>query len=314
MELLPILKLKVKDALPLTFATFSADLMPPLILYARCSTWLTWVTERLEIERYGGVATRPAHSLDDPLLTLQDDRHIVMFANENGDALVKRLTELGTIANLQANTKRQLIVRNLHRFPIHLQPRLKYAIDICQRKCTLVFTSNTLLNVHPVLQSRCGLLNCNPPKDTWPMLMSSLGSFSDETIRKVIADPRSDSIIAAVLLLEHYAVFHEMPCDVISDFCQNVISKLMAKNTHMSLAQTIVRQMSKFVCQYKLSVTDMIMAITRNQRAPVAAVVPELIRMSTNLSQDITQRHTLVACETFLWNCYALGQGLEPVL
>lgn len=307
--MLPLLKSKVKASIePSLLSSALSETFPPLLLHARCSTWMDWVIECLEVTRYGGVATEHMSEF-----IWSGFNHQVCTADTNGETLVKHLTELGTISHLvlpgTQTTKRHVIVRHLHRIPLHFQHKIKNAIDTCQSNCTLIFTTSSLNKIHYVLQSRCGAINCNPPKASWPALM--LGMGPESAINSVIDDSRSDTVLAAVLLLEHVLIFDCKPKDRTMDYFKQTVALLGEKATTLASALACIRQAGKFACNFRLNLSDVVYAIVRSVHNGSDYLK---IASSMTLEPGVTQRHTLVAIETFLWHIYALGQGVEPVL
>lgn len=295
------LKANVLDALtPTAAVVFTADpnSLPPLVLCAKCATWLEWLTERLQLERYKCVATRPTP------LGHQAETHLVFSVEpDNSDEIVDQLIELGRTGTLQADAKRQIIVRNLHKMGASAQSRLKHALDLCQMQCAIVFTSSHAMNMH----GRCTIVNCNPPKARWRAMLAPAGGGD---LERVLSDPRSDSLIAAALLLDAA----RSPRDVLADHFGSAVEKLRRPGVTPLQAHAMVRQVAKVACQYRLTLANVVCVLTRSDCLRDAPWLAEAVVQAGRLAPDTTSRHTLLCVETLLWRIYALGHGSSPAL
>jgi hypothetical protein len=297
------LETEILDALsPTAAAVFGSDPdgLPPLVLQASCLTWLEWICERLQLERYGCVAARPV-----PLGHQADTHTVFSIEDGSGDEIVDRLAELGRVSNvLQAGAKRQIVVRNLHSLSASARSRLRHALDTCQAQCSVVFLSTAAFDLH----GRCAVVNCNPPKSRWRDVLARVVPDAEPgSVEAVVADPRSSSLIAATLLLDA-----RVPEDALAARVGPAVAKLVRPDVTPAQALGLIRQVSKFACQNRLTLANLVDAWARGAGADpcLAAAVVRAGRMAP----DTTSRHTLLAIETLLWHVYARGQDASPVL
>lgn len=292
------------------------DQFPPLLIHSRCSTFLNWYVAALEERWYGAVA-KPSESGEDGtdalLGTRRSDTHCVFSSDDGGEALVRRLMELTSctgIAFASSGRKRSIIVLNLHRVSPSNQLRLKRMLDR-SLNCTFVFTCISIGSIAEQLHSRFTKINCNPLKARWPDALARIARVvpSDPVVTDVMSDQRCTDIVSAVLLLEHRQSHGSVPKDIMASYLDSVLDKLTARNTTLAQAHSVVRQTSRLMCQYHLPVSEMarVMLSTASHSHNIP-LMHTILQLSAATAPDKTQRHILVACETFLWTIYATAQ------